>query len=194
MWNALVRPRAFVAGLDGDRANRWSVALVVGLWISWGAFLIVLAHFEHAPSGPLFVPVAREHYYVVQALLIGPLFALSTTVASWVTCRLLLSQPRRRSGKPVVVDRRVWRTAVTASLTTSTLLALVAPDAILFAFFGFDTLGQAIPLLAPFAALLMVWRVATAARVLAGLSTTRALVLGVLAVVIHLVITAPFLR
>jgi hypothetical protein len=191
---ALVSPRRFASTLDGACANRTYLALLVLSSLPWSALLVVLTLFGHAPSGPLFIPVPRDLYYVVEALLVAPLLVVSTALAAWASA-FALPAARHGAGAPrVSVDGRVWRASVGAAVSTSTLLALVIPDAILWALFGFETLAVAIRVLAPLSALLMWIRTFLVVRVLSTASTTRALLLGLAVVIIHVTVTAPFLR
>lgn len=186
--DALLAPARFVERASIDEAVLVARLFVVTLWLAWGALLVVLTVDGHAPSGPLVLPVERAHAYLAQAALTGPLFALSALLASTVSLRLV-DDARSDPAGP-----RAWRAHVTTTIAASSLLLLVAPDAVAYAIAGFRGLNVAAPVVLPCFFVGLVVRSARLAQAQFDTSRPRALLVGLVVAIAHLVVTGPFVR
>lgn len=183
--DALLAPSRYAARASVDEAVGVARGMLALLWVAWGALLVALTADGHAPSGPILLPVARAHAYLVQAVVTGPLFAISGAAAAAAGARLLVDR---------VQDRRIWRAHVTTSITTSALLVIVLPDAILFAVLGFEGLTRAAPVVLPAFLVVLIARQARLARVTQTVTRRRALLVSCAIALTHLVVTGPFVR
>lgn len=186
---ALFAPARFVEGASVDDAIVVARLSVATLWLSWGALLVVLTKDGHAPSGPLVLPFERAHAYLAQAALTGPLFVLSALLASMVSVRLIEEDARR---DPAAA--RAWRAHVTTTIAATSLLFLVVPDAVAYAIGGFRGLQFAAPIVLPCFFVGLVVRATRVAREHFATSRPRALLVGMVVAIAHLVVTGPFVR
>ncbi len=141
--------------------------MIVALGLAYSAFCLMLWAAGHQPSRvpfwfrPSGIP---EHYYLVQAVLLTPLF--------WGLWKLY----SRVAGAVAKTDALgEVQEAVGVALGGALLFGFVLPDAVVFAVWGFDRLPSAMPYYAPIAVLGVLLGSARGLRSALGLGWGRSL-------------------
>jgi hypothetical protein len=146
-------------------------AVIVACWAAcWAALFLALDARGHAPSGPLLVPIARERYYVAEAILIGPLFLVGLAALTLVA-RAVGGALGARATR---LDPSATATTAAAALAVPSILAWVLPDAVVYATLDFDAIAPAMRVYAPVSLLWTLALLTLALRASEGLPTWRA--------------------
>ncbi|MEM9073455.1 MAG: hypothetical protein AAGE52_33425 [Myxococcota bacterium] len=155
--------------------------------IAWAALLGGLGIAGHAPSGPLLIPVPREHYYLFEAIAVVPVH---------VAMALALI------GVSHAVASRMGGTGTRSALTPRLALAMAGPsfffwwlpDVVVVLAYGFETLAPAMRVYVPVAMVVTLVLSAVAIRQTHELSIPQATAAAFLGLIAHAVIGMPILR
>ncbi len=131
MVRAAFAPSSF-ADETAATANGYAPAVVLGA--VWSAFCGLLALRGHAPSFVL-LPIAREHYYLVQAIFVLPVMLASV----W-----LMAAVAFRTGGARDEQRPLVRAVVGHGYAAPMLFAFISVDIVIYAVSGFEGMTRAI--------------------------------------------------
>lgn len=159
---------------------------VLAVGVLWSVFSLVLANDGNAPSRVL-VPIARQHYYVAQALFVLPLLALQ-----WAVCSLVSFRVARALGGGGSFGATLERLGFALALPL--LLLFLLPDVVCYALSGFSSLGKLVRVTGPLTFVVTLWAATRALRRVHGLSRSRALAAACAGVLAQAALGAPFLR
>lgn len=163
----LLRPGPTLRVLAADPSARSGASAVAVLGIAWSALLIALWSGGHAPSFVL-LPIAREHYYALQALAMLPVLT-----ALWWLCSEIAHRICARAGGSG--SEGGVRTALGFAYAAPMLLAHILPELAAYAAGGFDVMAH-VGRVSLGVAALWVWCLSAAAlRIAHGVRLTVAL-------------------
>lgn len=130
----LIRPGSTLRALSRDSSARSGASAIAVLGIAWSALLVALWSGRHAPSVVL-LPIPRDGYYAVQALLMLPVLTGLWWLHSEVAHRICAKA--RGSGTEAGV-----RTALGFAYAAPMLFAHVIPELAAYLAGGFDVMAQ----------------------------------------------------
>ncbi len=133
VFGMLVTPRSTLLRLVEETSARPGASAVALLGIFWTLLLGLLWLGEHAPSFVL-VPIARESYYLVQALVMTPLL----TALWWLSSEIAHRICSAAGGKGMEAGVRA---ALGFAYAVPMLVAHVVPELVSYALGGFATMA-----------------------------------------------------
>lgn len=167
------RSQAFSCFLLGAAALAWSM-------LSWRLFR------DGVAARAVLLPVDPASYYAFQAWMIGPLLLVLSLVFALVAHRLA----RREGGAS---PAETW-TSLTPIYAGSLLLFFLLPDGVAYALGGRQGMARAMRFYAPLAPLAIIWGAARRLSRLHGLTTGRAVLVALIALITQALIGIPLLR
>jgi hypothetical protein len=163
-----------------------AMTAVIAAGAAWAGLCAWLAADGHAPSVTL-LPIARERYYLVQAVVVIPVL-----LGMWGLCAVVANGVARALGG----KGTLWRTllALGPALGVPLLCCFVIPDLVAYGVWGFGALGAVVRVTGPLA--LVVSTVAATGAVYGehDVSRGRAAVAAVAGVVAQAVVGGVVLR
>ena len=165
---------------------RGALVSVIIAGASWALLCLLLALGGHAPSVTL-LPIAREHYYSFQALVVIPVLA-----GLWVVASSLARQSARALGGSGTF--RATAAGMSRALSIPLLFLFIVPDIIAYSIGGFAALGHVVRFSAPLAFFVTLLLGTRALRTAEALSTPRAFAAASAGIVAQALLAGVILR
>jgi hypothetical protein len=131
----LVHPERTLTELAGRASLRHALGALLTCGLAWAALSAMLYADGHVPRVTS-VPIRRTDYYLWQALFVVPLL-----ICLWLVLGLTSHGVSRLLGGPNRLRSALSVLAFTYAVPV--LVLFVLPDALIYALFGFETLGRA---------------------------------------------------
>jgi len=158
----------------------------LGLLGSTYSLFSVLLHRSGAVPRAVLIPIDPQHYYLAQAIFVGPLFVLLAFVFTFVT--------RALAGDRSDVSLRRAFEALAPTYAWPLLVLFVLPDLVVFLAAGHAALAPAMRYYAPLAPLAIIAFATASARKLFGVGVLRAALATTAALFAQALVGAPLLR
>lgn len=181
------RPTTAFSELGSAKARSFGVQAAILTGLLWAIFLAVLAYGGHQPSGPLLLSVPRADYYAWEAGMVIPVRLAMFFGMTHAVHALTI----RAGGTGLRSETALICGGATAA---ATLLGWLLPDALAYAFLGFDSLALLVRWVAPVSTIWAIGLTAIGLVTLHAVSKGKATLIAIAGVVLYTLIGAPVLR